>query len=423
MPRHKSFITATQINRWISASNAKKSREVKNNIIEKNSNLERETRPVVKLQEVNFDKVTRIAKIVFISEQKYRTIDRYITQNYQKHPIYSNWKTKTKEIKCSVKLTNQVLENLNHHDEELIREFAEDIIKEIGDNDLIPSWLYKKWISEEIDFDLHNHEVRTRNEITSLHNETKSYYTEHEQIKKKNKIILHNINQLKNALHHLDIKLNIAKGKKNLFLLIITFYIYHYKYSDFRINKLEAKRIQTQFLINKESELLLKNEKLCLDYEQSMKSNDAKMKVLEQELINVKRNLMQKQLDMLEEIVPLVTEISSLEGFIPLNRINGIEYRQIKGCYIIRNVYNEKYYIGQSKDILKRIGQHFSGTTPKNILFAEDYYSTDEALRSNMFEIKIIELETKDAMDEREKELILQYDSFNSGYNRTNGND
>lgn len=40
-----------------------------------------------------------------------------------------------------------------------------------------------------------------------------------------------------------------------------------------------------------------------------------------------------------------------------------------------------------------------------------------------MFEIKIIELETKDAMDEREKELILQYDSFNSGYNRTNGND
>ena len=111
------------------------------------------------------------------------------------------------------------------------------------------------------------------------------------------------------------------------------------------------------------------------------------------------------------------------DSFIPLKKFVGTNYEKIVGCYVIRNTENNKYYVGQSKDVYKRITRdHFNGTKVKNIIFAEDYFKSNYENKDDIFEVKIIQLQTKDELDAKEKELIEEYDSFNSGYNGTSGN-
>ncbi len=100
----------------------------------------------------------------------------------------------------------------------------------------------------------------------------------------------------------------------------------------------------------------------------------------------------------------------------------GLEYEKIIGCYIIHNIEKDRYYVGQSKDIMRRIKQHFKGTMPNNIIFAEDYYNSQNSDKSNIFEIRIIQLETKDELDKTEAQLIEEYDANVTGYNSTRGN-
>ena len=89
---------------------------------------------------------------------------------------------------------------------------------------------------------------------------------------------------------------------------------------------------------------------------------------------------------------------------------------------MIRNREKDKYYVGQSKDVMKRIRQHFKGTVPANVIFAEDYYTSTFINKEDLFEVKIIPCETKDELDDTERDLIKKYDSFQSGYNGTGGN-
>lgn len=103
--------------------------------------------------------------------------------------------------------------------------------------------------------------------------------------------------------------------------------------------------------------------------------------------------------------------------------MSGLQYEKITGCYVIHNTENDKYYVGQSKDVMKRLKQHFKGTVPQNTIFAEDYYTSTKPDKENIFEVKIIRCSTKDELDRMEKQLISDYDSWNTGYNRTSGND
>lgn len=119
---------------------------------------------------------------------------------------------------------------------------------------------------------------------------------------------------------------------------------------------------------------------------------------------------------------PLSTSVNETSDFESIKTITGIKYEKIVGCYIIRNTEKDKYYVGQSKDVLRRLKQHFKGTVPNNPIFAEDYYTSSIDNKENLFEFKIIKLETKDELDKTEKELIEKYDAFVSGYNGTHGN-
>lgn len=118
-------------------------------LIRSQQNIEKEQQPKYTLEDVAFNNETRVAKVTIGITKKYRTIEKYITRNYTRYPIYSEWKTRNKRIVKTIKLTNKDLEELNNSKDELISLLSEDIILSIGDNSLIPSWLHKKWLKQE----------------------------------------------------------------------------------------------------------------------------------------------------------------------------------------------------------------------------------------------------------------------------------
>lgn len=101
-----------------------------------------------------------------------------------------------------------------------------------------------------------------------------------------------------------------------------------------------------------------------------------------------------------------------------LNNID--EYENKKGVYIIKNKTKNLHYVGQSKDLRKRIGQdHFDFKTGecKNQHFC-DHYNHDR----DEFVVAIVFCDTKDELDSLEKFYIAKFDSFYNGYNKTSGN-
>lgn len=163
--------------------------------------------------------------------------------------------------------------------------------------------------------------------------------------------------------------------------------------------------------------------------EKNLLLNETKDK-FNQIIIELKCEELQKNINnnfesKIRSIEPLPINITSSEvtGFIPLKNLIGMNYEKIIGCYVIHNIEKNKYYVGQSKDVIKRITKdHFTGTKVKNIIFAEDYFSSQFKNKDDLFEVKIIRCQTKDELYKLEKMLIEQYDSFNNGYNGTGGN-
>ena len=419
----RSLISVSAISRLMASSRAEERRREADAIIANNRSLQKELPPTYSLDDVDFNEQNRIAKLSFQKTVNYRTVDRYIQKNYERYPIYSGWKTKRSFIKKSIKLTNTELEKLNYNADDLIREFAFEIITWLKNPDLTPSWFYKQCIEEEF-----RQKNLKQNKIES------DAYKEHEKLvsitkkkiaekTEKVKVLKKENSILQNKIDKLSKKIEKTQNhKKNLFLSIITFAIYHYFGSSFRLNKLSEKlKIKTNnHLLNEEN--IFNLNKQCEDYEKTIKQSQENLqKIKSNVLVALQNNETEKTLK-LQEIVPLSADfqIETNAGFIPLKDINGIEYKKIVGCYIIRNRSNQRCYVGQSKDVIKRLKQHFKGTYPNNIIFAEDYFAAKD--KENLFEIKVYPCATKDELDKTEKSLIEEYDSFLHGYNGTSGN-
>ncbi|WP_342276950.1 GIY-YIG nuclease family protein [Spiroplasma endosymbiont of Nebria brevicollis] len=110
---------------------------------------------------------------------------------------------------------------------------------------------------------------------------------------------------------------------------------------------------------------------------------------------------------------------SSHEGWIDLKNVSILSYPNVtnkKGVYIIWNKTKDKHYVGQSKNMSRRLLQHFKNGDVKNIIFAKDWYNGD------YFCYKYHFCETKDELDSLEKRYIDEYVAFERGYNSTNGN-
>lgn len=250
----RSFIPITAINRMISRSN-RIAREKSNiELINAQYNKQKELPPEYKLKSVSFNPDTRITKIIFLQTQKYRTILRYVTQNYQKYPIYSNFKIKTKEITKTIKLTNTELENLNQNEDDLVKCFARDIIIALNSEELQPSWFIEYFLTTEYmeKVDLINQKLENvRNENFNKTNDLNRQLRvlNDKEVEKNNKKII----QLGVKLKLEKLLTKIEHRKKSIFFSIITFGIYTYCISEKRKTKIKT-QIETANTIVREIE-------------------------------------------------------------------------------------------------------------------------------------------------------------------------
>lgn len=97
----------------------------------------------------------------------------------------------------------------------------------------------------------------------------------------------------------------------------------------------------------------------------------------------------------------------------------------ITGIYKITNTINNKVYIGQSKDIMRRWRVHKNRAFVPNREYDKYLYRAFRKYGLEAFKFEIIEECSIDELDEKEKNYILQYHSCidTYGYNETCGYD
>ncbi|MFJ7765761.1 GIY-YIG nuclease family protein [Bacillus toyonensis] len=86
------------------------------------------------------------------------------------------------------------------------------------------------------------------------------------------------------------------------------------------------------------------------------------------------------------------------------------------GVYILHNKSKDLYYVGQGKQVLNRVNNHFTGKGNGDV-YADYKYG-------DYWTIKMIALEKSgfNTLNELERYAIETYNSYNGGYNKTRGN-
>lgn len=404
----------------IRASNARKERET---LIEMQCGTAKELAPQYSLYNVEFNDMTRVTKVTFKCTKQYRTIDRYVTQNYQRYPIYSGWKTKTSYVDKRLKLTNMNLESLYLNEDNMVKEFASEIILSLNNPDLIPSWLATKIIHNE-----HKEKIKEQedNKKTLRQNYNNNLAKNNQIIasfEKKIGVCNETKKQLEKRIAKKEKQIEkLEKNQRSVFLVIITFGLYLLAFTKKRYLRLRDKRKSHCSELEEIIKNIAEYNQKILQIQQTQKQDT---QILKENFAQINAQIVElnKLLELqLKEVQTLPCTYKEDSSFISLKQFIGLEYEKIIGCYIIQNVIKDKYYVGQSKDVMRRLKQHFKGTVPNNVIFAEDYYSTAVEDRDNLFKVKIIQLQTKDELDSTEMQLIDQYDANNTGYNSTKGN-
>ncbi|MBR1610318.1 MAG: GIY-YIG nuclease family protein, partial [Methanobrevibacter sp.] len=90
----------------------------------------------------------------------------------------------------------------------------------------------------------------------------------------------------------------------------------------------------------------------------------------------------------------------------------------IPGCYIIYNQRTDKYYVGQSGDLFRRLKEHLDGRGSGGKRIDFEMASNDPVL---IRWLPCFDAGYRD-LNEMERDLIAAYDSYNNGYNLTKGN-
>ena len=88
----------------------------------------------------------------------------------------------------------------------------------------------------------------------------------------------------------------------------------------------------------------------------------------------------------------------------------------VSGIYAIKNIVNQKMYIGKSVNVFKRFGAHFSSLR-RNYHHSKHLQNSFNKYGESVFVCGIIEEYPKELLDSKEKYWIDYYDSYNKGYN------
>ncbi len=368
----------------------------------------KELPPEYSIDNVIFNEYSRMAKITVIETTKYRVVVKYKQINYKKYPIYSNYyKERTKTINKTIRLLNSDLEALPLNSDPLISKNAEFIVSSIPNQNLHPSW-YKKNILKTQFEKTQDHLENLKKQQQDLLDKTLSEYTKKlNSIKANLEILEKRFQKSKDKKYNCERKINTIKHKGKKISIF-----FQRKYNKINENYVSvSNRLESMLKFFENTEL--EKQQLSVAYLNSIgklknKIEDAKKAFLEES----------------QHILPLPTleTINKPEHvFNPLSFFYGLTYSKIAGCYVIRNTENGKCYVGQSKDVMRRIKQHFNGTRPKNDSFFDDYYSSSYINKNDLFEFTILSCRT-DELNKKEKELIAQYDAYDFGYNKTHGN-
>ena len=334
------------------------------------------------LDEIKYDKNEEYLSFKLIQEIKKPKITRYKTINYQRYPIYEDYSIRTKTIKKFSKkiiperFVNVELSSGQFKDMDFL--LKEKLIKLIG---IKPKWYIHFLKLDELSRQI----VVYKNELRNFDNEKKSpNLIEYKLKEKKDNFLLFFI--------------------LGLFLLFIPFFFYTSK-----------KKAKQNKKINHDNEIFNIKEKERIKKFNKKLSNEI---IKHNQKIN---NLINKNLSEIKRIKNYEYKYVNMNkhGWIPIKKASLYNYPNIKekyGIYIIWNKNKDKYYVGQSKRIDKRLCDHFKNGEVKNIIFAKDWYAGDR------FFYKSIPCTTKDELDRLEKEYIEKYNSFIRGYNKTSGN-
>lgn len=331
------------------------------------------------LTDLFFDNKTK--KLTFIIRRYYRRpkITRYITSNYVKTPVYEEYSEKTKIIKKF----NKIINPLRFLNEEILnldlnKKFILEIIDKIG---IIPEWRKKEIELAEISCKIKSLEEKFRD----FEQEKRIYDAR---------------------------PINYQDYSSNFWLrFFLGFFVFFLSFLGY-VSKNQAKKNKIQNeknkKWNKEQKSKITEENQQLFQEIMIFNHDLEKKI----------NILAKKFNEIQTKEIQIVAVD-LEGWIDLRDASHFSYFNLnnkKGVYIIWNRTKNKYYVGQSKNIGKRMLQHFKNGEVKNIIFAKDWYDNDS------FAYKYYFCETKDELDDLEKRYIAEYNSFKNGYNSTSGN-
>lgn len=93
----------------------------------------------------------------------------------------------------------------------------------------------------------------------------------------------------------------------------------------------------------------------------------------------------------------------------------------ISGIYKIQNIYSDRIYIGQSKDIRKRLREHLECCKSSNTSENKGLVNSWNKYGEDCFDFEILKECSCDLLDDEERYWISYYDSFKNGYNMTSG--
>ncbi len=134
----------------------------------------------------------------------------------------------------------------------------------------------------------------------------------------------------------------------------------------------------------------------------------------------VEENRLKKMIDDLANNALILTPEQFMEmrkkSFGGRGRPSYVGQFNFPGVYILYNKTKEMYYVGQGKQVLNRVNAHFSGKGNGDV-YADYKYG-------DAFTIQMIGLEESgfDSLNQLERFVILRYNAFSKGYNRTRGN-
>lgn len=319
------------------------------------------------LQNVSFDESMNCFYINYIEHHDKNKIIKYSQKNYKKEPVYSSVETISKKMIQKICNTIKNFEEMPFSKNIIIKLYKEEIVwRCLPYICEIPSWFE----SEIYDIE---EKIKTKNYNNS------------------------NVKKILNDYNSFNIIIN------ELTELISTLKWY---------NIFKKRRLKKQLYQNFED----------------IKKIEKKINSFSKE-----ERLLQMKIDNYEKYNSIFIKTKNTKKFIFKDKnemflydfFNNIKSKKdIYGCYVIKNLVNNKVYVGQSKNVIKRLNQHFDKNTmiPKNSIFSEDYYTLECNDKKRMFSVTIFRCNTKDELDVKERELITKYDSFKNGYNKTSGN-